>query len=124
LFSDDVNLKTYNIVADCPGGEIGRRTVFRSQHPQGCAGSNPVPGTKNLLDEIEGVFAFMSVMSLLIKANECKNPERRRREEVFVQPLVGVSGSQEHAKHAQVIQSRALIKPCISKIYKVLFFSI
>ncbi len=28
-----------------PGGEIGRRTVFRSQHSQGCAGSNPVPGT-------------------------------------------------------------------------------
>ncbi len=30
---------------DCPGGEIGRRTVFRSQRSQGCAGSNPVPGT-------------------------------------------------------------------------------
>ncbi len=29
----------------CPGGEIGRRTVFRSQRSQGCAGSNPVPGT-------------------------------------------------------------------------------
>jgi hypothetical protein len=28
-----------------PGGEIGRRTVFRWQHPKGCAGSNPVPGT-------------------------------------------------------------------------------
>ena len=31
----------------CPGGEIGRRTVFRWQHPKGCAGSNPVPGTIN-----------------------------------------------------------------------------
>ena len=29
----------------CPGGEIGRRTVFRSQHSQGCAGSSPVLGT-------------------------------------------------------------------------------
>src|SRR6476659_5754801 len=29
----------------CTGGEIGRRTVFRSQRSQGCAGSNPVPGT-------------------------------------------------------------------------------
>ena len=32
-------------VGECPGGEIGRRTVFRSQRSQGCAGSNPVPGT-------------------------------------------------------------------------------
>jgi hypothetical protein len=30
---------------NCPGGEIGRRTVFRSQRSQGCAGSNPVLGT-------------------------------------------------------------------------------
>ncbi len=30
---------------ESPGGEIGRRTVFRSQRSQGCAGSNPVPGT-------------------------------------------------------------------------------
>ena len=29
----------------CPSGEIGRRTVFRSQRSQECAGSNPVPGT-------------------------------------------------------------------------------
>lgn len=29
----------------CPGGEIGRRTVFRSQRSQGCAGSSPVLGT-------------------------------------------------------------------------------
>ena len=28
-----------------PGGEIGRRTVFRSQRGKPCAGSNPVPGT-------------------------------------------------------------------------------
>ncbi|MEY3152340.1 MAG: hypothetical protein RLZZ333_937 [Bacteroidota bacterium] len=29
----------------CPGGEIGRRTVFRSQRGKPCAGSNPVLGT-------------------------------------------------------------------------------
>lgn len=29
-----------------PGGEIGRRTAFRWQRSQECAGSNPVPGTK------------------------------------------------------------------------------
>ena len=29
-----------------PGGEIGRRTAFRWQRSQGCAGSNPVPGTQ------------------------------------------------------------------------------
>ena len=33
----------------CPGGEIGRRTAFRWQRPQGCAGSNPVPGTQQPL---------------------------------------------------------------------------
>ena len=33
-------------ISYCPGGEIGRRTVFRSQRSQGCAGSNPVLGTK------------------------------------------------------------------------------
>ena len=32
--------------SNSPGGEIGRRTVFRSQRSQGCAGSNPVLGTK------------------------------------------------------------------------------
>ncbi len=36
----------------CPGGEIGRRTVFRSQRSQGCAGSNPVLGTKPRFDEV------------------------------------------------------------------------
>ena len=29
----------------CPSGEIGRRTVFRSQRSKECAGSNPVLGT-------------------------------------------------------------------------------
>jgi hypothetical protein len=32
----------------CPDGEIGRRTAFRWQRSKGCAGSNPVPGTKPL----------------------------------------------------------------------------
>ena len=38
--------QTCYICKPCPGGEIGRRTVFRWQHPKGCAGSNPVPGTE------------------------------------------------------------------------------
>ena len=29
-----------------PDGEIGRRTAFRWQRSQGCAGSNPVLGTQ------------------------------------------------------------------------------
>ena len=29
-----------------PGGEIGRRTTLRWWRPKGCAGSNPVSGTK------------------------------------------------------------------------------
>ena len=33
----------------CPDGEIGRRTAFRWQRSQGCAGSNPVLGTSNYL---------------------------------------------------------------------------
>ena len=41
-----------------PGGEIGRRTVFRSQHPQGCAGSNPVPGTRPCLSKTSGAFCL------------------------------------------------------------------
>lgn len=32
----------------CRGGEIGRRTSFRSWRPQGRAGSIPVPGTRNI----------------------------------------------------------------------------
>lgn len=38
-----------------PGGEIGRRTVFRWQRSQGRAGSNPVPGT-NSPQETAGFF--------------------------------------------------------------------
>ena len=46
LFVFDFLLLTFDFTfAARPGGEIGRRTVFRWQHPKGCAGSNPVPGT-------------------------------------------------------------------------------
>ena len=41
----------------CPGGEIGRRTVFRSQRSQGCAGSNPFLGTtKKALQQCKAFF--------------------------------------------------------------------
>lgn len=45
-------------VLKCPGGEIGRRTVFRSQRSQGCAGSNPVLGTyrKKMVGNIPAIF--------------------------------------------------------------------
>lgn len=49
----------------CPGGETGRRTVFRSQRSQGCAGSNPVLGTLNetLCKQIlQGVFYLIEVI--------------------------------------------------------------
>jgi hypothetical protein len=41
------SIRTFSYICapECPGGEIGRRTVFRSQRSQGCAGSNPVLGT-------------------------------------------------------------------------------
>jgi len=40
----------------CPGGEIGRRTVFRSQRRQRCDGSNPFLGTPRKTEEISSVF--------------------------------------------------------------------
>ena len=54
----------------CPGGEIGRRTVFRWQHPKGCAGSNPVPGTKPLAAKPPEAVLFRSDASLLAKAEK------------------------------------------------------
>ena len=46
-----------------PGGEIGRRTVFRSQRSQGCAGSNPVPGTcKTLIINLLQRFYFFNAL--------------------------------------------------------------
>ena len=102
-FSFSLNRSTF---AARPGGEIGRRTVFRSQRGKPCAGSNPVPGTKNLLDFIEKVFSFWkrAKLALLSEQNE---KTCREAAKVFVTPLVGVSGSPEHTKHAEVIQSRA-----------------
>ena len=84
--------KIWNSSSPCPGGEIGRRTVFRSQRAERMCWFESSPGHKNLPAKSGRVFAFMSVPSLLGKANECKNAEHRRCEEVFVQPLVGVSG--------------------------------
>ena len=48
-------LHNFTALNNCPGGEIGRRTVFRSQRSQGCAGSNPVLGTSPQ-HEVSGVF--------------------------------------------------------------------
>ena len=45
-------------IISCPDGEIGRRTVFRSQRRQRCAGSNPVLGTKELKAALVAVFLF------------------------------------------------------------------
>ena len=59
---NDLKISDSLYLQPCPGGEIGRRTVFRWQHPKGCAGSNPVPGTKALSDSW-GLFHFGSVAS-------------------------------------------------------------
>ena len=45
IFFNETNVYLLPLIRKCPDGEIGRRTVFRSQRSQGCAGSNPVPGT-------------------------------------------------------------------------------
>ena len=47
-FTFGIHLKKSLKEVFCPGGEIGRRTAFRWQRSQGCAGSNPVPGTTPL----------------------------------------------------------------------------
>ena len=52
---------------NCPDGEIGRRTVFRSQRLHGCAGSNPVLGTKAPTRSVEGFFIWRGA-SLLARA--------------------------------------------------------
>ena len=45
IFFNETIVYLLPLIRKCPDGEIGRRTVFRSQRSQGCAGSNPVPGT-------------------------------------------------------------------------------
>ena len=42
------------------GGEIGRRTAFRWQRSKGCAGSNPVLGTKKPHQNMMRFFIKMS----------------------------------------------------------------
>lgn len=45
----------------CPSGEIGRRTVFRSQRSHGRAGSNPVSGTFFKIRFFGGFYFFQSI---------------------------------------------------------------
>ena len=61
------NLKrqTFNLKHPCPGGEIGRRTVFRWQHPKGCAGSNPVPGTTSAEALAKAGFFFLMALQII-----------------------------------------------------------
>jgi hypothetical protein len=49
---------------ECPGGETGRRTVFRSQREQSCAGSNPVLGTELQSSEFSELFYFALLFNL------------------------------------------------------------
>src|SRR5687768_5717405 len=51
----------------CPGGEIGRRTVFRSQREQSCAGSNPVLGTNVFSTKLKRHFYFVAWQACLPK---------------------------------------------------------
>ncbi len=55
--------------AVCPGGEIGRRTAFRWQRSQGCAGSNPVPGTnkKALTETLLRLFLYIFEINSTLK---------------------------------------------------------
>ena len=49
-----------------PGGEIGRRTVFRSQREQSCAGSNPVLGTITERERERGAFPLFLFLFLFL----------------------------------------------------------
>jgi hypothetical protein len=66
-FLGDKQQETKDQQQERPGGEIGRRTVFRWQHPKGCAGSNPVPGTgldfRQFLSELPFSFSSKSRVS-------------------------------------------------------------
>ena len=50
-------------ILNCPGGEIGRRTTLRWWRPKGCAGSNPVLGTRNSvkLQKLKPITEFFSL---------------------------------------------------------------
>ena len=89
---------------ECPDGEIGRRTVFRSQRPQGCAGSNPVLGTSKKPARCAGFFYLDAWKACLPKQTNKRDLRAKRAEDFCLgKPLVGVSGSMK------VIQSRALV---------------
>jgi hypothetical protein len=79
FFSISVNPFTF---AARPGGEIGRRTVFRSQHPQGCAGSNPVPGTKVSLSKTKGLF-YLYAGELVRQSGQIKKIPPAKQDETF-----------------------------------------
>ncbi len=72
----------------CPGGEIGRRTVFRSQRSQGCAGSNPVLGTK--ASTKVGVFFVWMCAKFTLLNGQAKKILARQRHRPLGKPLVGV----------------------------------
>jgi hypothetical protein len=59
----------------CPDGEIGRRTVFRSQRSQGCAGSNPVLGTNAFHDS--GGHFYLAALSACNQKQTNENAPNR-----------------------------------------------
>jgi hypothetical protein len=78
----------------CPDGEIGRRTVFRSQRGKPCVGSNPILGTKPS-DGSRRAFLFGSGASLLAIADKRKRPLPRSGRKALGTPLVEVERSAE-----------------------------
>jgi len=70
------------------------------------------PGHKNLLDEIEGVFAFMSVPSLLGKANECKNQSTEGARRFLNSPSWEYLDFLSTQRGMKKIQSRTQYKTC------------
>ena len=78
-FSFSLNRSTF---AARPGGEIGRRTVFRSQRGKPCAGSNPVPGTKVSLSKTKGLF-YLDAGELVRRSGQMKKTNPAKQDETF-----------------------------------------
>ena len=80
FYDEDFIMKSFYIheillsLQFCPGGEIGRRTVFRSQRGKPCAGSNPVLGTMPFSAKLRGHFYLragkLACLSQKIKMTE------------------------------------------------------
>ena len=106
----------------CPGGEIGRRTVFRSQRSQGCAGSTPVLGTIKKSRTLCGIFCLDTRRACWPKqTNKKSNGERSEPDFFNRSPLVGRIGSAQLIHHlSKAFKSQAQVLNMYRDIFHIL----